>query len=355
MKNICIIVACFFTLSLLFAACAETDTPQPTVPETNIETTQPIQSVSHISDIVSHGDKSLVLDAEILYPENIPAAEIVLLPDLEQPVKMADDFGLTLELDNDVHESKYTMNDENGNTIRSLTSDKSGCIQYLDIENNINPSRSIDVNHQFDSYYVTENIPKGMKHTGLEVATDIAIEFEKYSCFTFIPWNVCAYEASEGQPDQSCYSVQLMPVYDGIPVSIHSNVQNLTLWVNAKVSNIGIFAFQGTFAFKHEKTSEKSQPVALDCMIQNLSENFNMLITGEKLTIERISIQYYAQQDKNGCLVLRPVWVFEGSEYMSSEVTGYEPIVEQFAAVYWADTGALLDIFNGKMNTTTVN
>ena len=350
-----ILSMCWIICSLLLVACVDKQMTQPTISATCDEVSQLIQTPSHISYSVSNSNKKLMLDADVVLPETVPSSEIILHPDLESTANLASDFGLTQGLTDDGYESCYVVKDKAGNRMRTLTSNKYGAIRYLDIANNSNASMSKDLLHQLDPYYVTEYIPVNMNLTGTEVAADLAKQFEEYSCFTFIPWNVCAYEASEGQPDRGYYSVKLMPVYDGIPVSIHSTVQELRLWVNAKVSNNGVFAFQGTFSFIYENSSEKSQLVSVDSVIQNLSNNFDVLISGEELSIERISLQYYAQQDKNGVLVLHPVWVFEGIEYMSKEATGYESIENQFTVIYWADTGALIDIFNGENNTSTVS
>lgn len=342
------------TFVFLFSGCGNKALPDVTQADP-IPTVSNFQHIpSDISSTFAVDDKTLVVNADVIFAEKIPASKVVLLPVSEEITKIAEDFSLTQTQAAVDGSTVYYQNDSDGNTVRTLKVNSNGCVNYLDIANDINPPKSIDADHVFDPYYITSTMPSGINVSAAKAAEDVAALMESYTCFSFIPWNVCAYEAMD-ENDTGAYYIQLVPAYNGIPISMHSNVQDLALWVNAKYSNTGIFSFQGTFVFTHEKSEELTSFVTPDHVVESLGSNFHLLAQGDKITIDRISLQYYAEQDSNGTCILKPVWVLEGTEYMSEKITGYAPITERFTALYWAEDGSLLDMFSGSSGTATVS
>lgn len=209
-----------------------------------------------------------------------------------------------------------------------------GDIYYLDVARDQN-GEPLDPGHSLEPNYFTQQIPNGMEKTGKEVAEETGAFLENYSCLTFVPWNVCAYQGSPG-----LYSMKLKCLYEG------KDILGGFSQFSANISPEGLFDFQGTLLLKEDRREEIPKPMTLAEAVERLKTDFAGYSLAKTVTIDKIGLQYYGEETPEGW-ILHPAWVFSGMESAQQLDCAYEspnPKDEPVAFCYFLDDG-FLEVF----------
>ena len=206
-----------------------------------------------------------------------------------------------------------------------------GDIYYLDVARDRN-GEPLDPGHSLEPNYFTQQIPNGMERTGKEVAEETAAFLENYSCLTFVPWNVCAYQGNLGR-----YSMKLKCLYEG------KNILGRFRMLSANVSPEGLYDFQGTLLLKEDRREEIPKPMTLTEAVEQLKTDFAGYSLAKTVTIDKIDLQYYGEETPEGW-ILHPAWVFSGMEsaqQLDCAPKSPNPKDEPVAFCYFLDDGFL--------------
>ncbi len=207
---------------------------------------------------------------------------------------------------------------------------EAGRCYYEYLDNDLNgQAMPGDESRSFEPYYFTENIPNKLGMTSAEAAEKIAGELEKYSCFTYEPWNVTACNIRENPDSSGYYSARMQPYFEGRPVC-GSGALNISTHMSAE----GLFAFQGTMVLKETGRTAVSCAIDLDTAVERFREEFVEVAIRDRITVDRIAAGYIASSEYDGTWTLHPAWVFE---YWDSGGT----TEHSYVCAYKMETGTL--------------
>lgn len=138
----------------------------------------------------------------------------------------------------------------------------------------------------------------------------------------------------------------MQAICGGIPVSIKSDANASGLSTTVVYSNNGIFQVQGSFLFQDYEKREIEQIAALDSILEKFQLDFSAFSEGDTITVDRISIEYFPEQSKEGSYVLVPVWVLDCTDSRTEKVLGEEKEIRlKYSYMYRAEDGSFYGIY----------
>lgn len=214
-------------------------------------------------------------------------------------------------------------------------------VNYLDVVNDVNSS-SMEENDLsgFFPHYITQERPPMLNITAEEAAKEASTFFAQYSCFTYSPWNIVAYNA-ETEGGSGAYCVELQPIYNGVPVfdqysagrTEHVQSAKITAWISAD----GLFTFQGNLLLKEIGKTDIKRALSLDRAVEKMIEDFPIYAIGKSVYVTGICAAYYLQgSTEDETCTLIPGWAFECRD--SAEKSTYE---RQYTCFYDFESGKL--------------
>lgn len=313
-------IACFLllTLSCGLAACG-TKAPEPAG---MVQTTAPEETSFSIQETV--GEQTLLVKAEAR-PETL--GECIYLTYDEAAAEQL--FRKVVGSEENLRKENET--EQGKGMIWSTDSAEPGSVYYQGLARDRNGS-SLEDGPICESNDSTQQIPAGMGKTGQETAEETAAFLHEYSCLAFAPWNVQAME-----DDQGYYYMNLRCLFEGKKI-----LGDIPI-VTAAVSPEGLFSFDGPILLKEERREEIGEPLTLAAAVEKLKTDFAGYSLAKTVTIDRISLQYYAEKTAEGW-ILHPAWVFSGKE--SAQLLDYAPASpnpkeEPISFCYFLDDGFL--------------
>ncbi len=187
---------------------------------------------------------------------------------------------------------------------------EAGRCRYDDVLRDLNGQDMDGDQHNWDPHYLTQSIPNKVGLSSSEAAEKIAAELEKYSCFTYKPWNVTACNIAENPEFSGYYSAIMQPHMDHWPVYGHG-----ALRVSSHMSAEGLFSFQGIMVLKETGRTKVACEMDLDSAVAQFQQEFvEQANAGASVLVERITPGYKALSEYDGTWTLQSVWVFECKE-----------------------------------------
>ena len=192
----------------------------------------------------------------------------------------------------------------------------------------------------FFPHYITQEHPPLLNISAEEAAEEASQILARYSCFTYSPWNVVAYNA-EKEGGSGAYRMELQPLYNGVPVfdqyrtdrDEHLQSAKITTWMSAE----GMFSFQGNLLLKEIGKTDIAQALSLECAVEKLIEDFSIYAIGKSVYVTGICAGFYLQGTSadNTCTLI-PGWAFECRD--SAEKSSHE---RQYTCFYDFESGKL--------------
>ncbi len=321
MKKIGLALAAAMLLSCL-TGCAQPEAVQESayVPE-NV-------TVSSVTELEG---KTLTIHAEVEIPNLSKLEKITLKFDEERFQAMGKDLVLSQypELEESISLDGYRgwSKETPEKLLISLhcedESFEAGRCHYLDVLRDLNgQDMPGDEGRCFDPHYLTENIPNKLGMTAQEAAQKIAGELEQYSCFTYDPWNVTAYNIQENPDSSGYYSAKMQPYFEGCPVYGHGALQ-----ISSHMSVEGLFSFQGIMVLKETGRTPVSCAMDMEAAVVRFQEQFvEEANAGAEVFVDRITPGYKATSEYDGTWTLHPVWVFECREISNGSEHSYHSV-----------------------------
>lgn len=346
-KKLLFFILCFLIQLHLPGCGAE---PYESIGESSqLYETQGDKSSNHVSAEYSNKDKTLVIDADVGSPTPSDVPEVQLAVSDMYLSRMVEEYVSSKnenlnEIFND--ETIFSAAAFDGDNLQlSFSVDKSGYVNYLDVQNDIQCTIH-EIDHLYDDGFFTSLIPAGMSITSLDAAEIAARFLETYSCFSYQPWNVLAADAIDGS--QGCYYVFLQAKYDQIPIVQKSaaNVPGINALV--LVSSNGIFQFSGIIMLEPSQEKKVGKIVPLASVIQQFSDDFAKLAIGESISVTNISFCYISEVNNDGLILLKPAWCFnciDTRTKMENWETNEGPIIKKYIVAYYAENGSFCGVY----------
>ncbi len=221
--------------------------------------------------------------------------------------------------------------------LTSFSVRQSGYLDYIDVENDLSCSLC-EVEHLFESNYITDIIPTKMTLSAKEASEKVADFLSDYSCFSFKPWNVLAANNTDSGKS-GYYYITLQAFYDGIPVNMKCDQNEGVINACAMFSATEIFQLYGTILLETTDISTIERLVPLENVLDELKNNFYLFSQGETVYIDNISFEYKAQEINDGLINLRPVWCFSCTD-IRTKLEPWETVnamEEKYEILFFAD------------------
>lgn len=349
MKNIKkIIVIILALLQLLSPGCGqEKNEPVGESPLSN--QAQEDATPNHVTAEHESKNKKLIIDADIRAANLSNVMEIQLVFSdmylsriVEEFVRLKNPYISEISSD----ESFFSMaafNDEV--LLLSFSANKNGFVNYLDVQNDFQCNIH-EVDHLYDDGFFTDLIPVGMSISSLEAAELAASFLEKYTCFSFEPWNVLAADAIDGS--RGCYYVFLQANYSQIPVVQKSAANAPNINVLVLISSDGVFQFSGMLLLEPSDERNCGTIVPFTSVTEQFSKDFAQLSLGETITVTNISLCYVSEAYIDGSIILKPAWCFycvDRRMKLESWETNEGPITKKYIVAYYAENGAFCGVY----------
>ncbi len=342
------------------SACALHKPTEETVPLISTDTTlefeqnkadsKEAQIVSVVKSEKIDG-RSLQIDAEVVLPDLHTMANIKLGANTEKWNQLAEDWILSKAPGTKSVSSEFQtvwQTEEEGAFHERLSIDSDNIkVDYLNEANDINSDMmEKEEISWFVPHYITRECPPLVSISAEEAAKEVSQILAQYSCFTYSPWNIVAFNA-EREGDSGAYCVELQPLYNDIPVfdqytpgrNEHVQSAKISAWMSAE----GLFAFQGNLLLKETGKTDIVRALSLDRAVEKLVEDFPIYAIGESVYVTGICAAYYLQgttEDETCTLI--PGWAFECCD--SAEKSSHE---RQYTCFY--------DFENGKLHLLIYN
>ena len=299
----------------------------------------------HVVENVAIDGRVLRIDAQVTLPNWSALAHIRLGSDVEKLNDLVNDLILSLsprtQAISNAYQTDWIVKD-GGEVEKSLSIQADNIrVYYLDDANDINSS-SIEKNENvaWIPHYITEQHPPKLDMTGEEAAKIACSILEQYSCFTYFPWNVVAFDA-EAKFSSGAYGMELQAFYNGFPIfdqySASKNEHIQSCKMDAWMSDDGLFSFQGALLLKEIEKTEIKQTLSLDSAIQKMIEDFPIYAIGSTVHVTGICAAYFLQgSSEDTTCTLIPGWAFECTD--SAEKSLYE---RYYTCFYDLETGML--------------
>jgi len=301
--------------------------------------TQPTQaalweagSVTELSQTVTEEGRTLILNGSLELPAPETLYHIQLALDEEALERFAQDYVYSAYPDAKKvarEDGRIEWMKEDGEQLLlSFSQNNMGDGYYLDVVRDLN-GHNFDVGHTFERGYITTQVPGDLTSTAAEAAKAAGEEIARYSCFSFVPWNVTANVTEDGKGD---YAADLQPCFEGLPVIGYVPFHD----ISANFSEEGLFTFQGTFLLKETKREPIVPSCTLDEAAEKLKTDFLTYMYNDDKTMKVVSVdvQYFAEFDIDNICHLRPAWVFT----CRTERNGF---VDNLFFAYLMETGTL--------------
>lgn len=342
------------------SACALRKPTEETVPWISSDTTlesgqnkadsKEAQIVSVVKSEKIDG-RSLQIDAEVVLPDLHTMANIKLGANTEKWNQLAEDWILSKAPGTKSVSSAFQTVWEvevEGAFHETLCIDADNIrVNYLNVANDINSDiMEEEEMSSFFPHYITRECPPLLNISAEEAAKEASEILAQYSCFTYSPWNIVAYNA-EREGGSGAYCMELQPLYNDVPVfdqyspSRNEHVQSakITAWMSAE----GLFTFQGNLLLKETGKTDIARALSLERAVEKLVEDFPIYAIGKSVYVTGVCAAYYLQgttEDETCTLI--PGWAFECRD--SAETSSYE---RQYTCFY--------DFENGKLHLLKYN
>lgn len=295
--------------------------------------------------------RTFLIDTEVVLPDLHTMAIVKLGANTEKWTQLAEDWILSkapetksvstpfqtvwqIEVDGALHETLCIDTDN----IK---------VNYLNVANDIDSDiMEKEEISWFFPHYITRECPPLLNISAEEAAEKASAMLAQYSCFTYTPWNVVAYNAARAG-SSGAYCMELQPLYNDILVfdqyspgrNEYLQSAKITAWMSAE----GLFAFQGNLLLKETGKTEIARALSLERAVEKMVEDFPIYAIGKSVYVTRICAAYYLQgttEDETCTLV--PGWAFECRD--SAEKSSHE---RQYTCFY--------DFENGKLHLLKYN
>lgn len=297
------------------------------------------------------GGRTLQIDAEVVLPDLHTMANIKLDANTEECNQLAEDWILSkapgakavcsafqtvweVEVEGVLHEVLCIDADN----IR---------VNYLNAANDINSDIMEEEEMSlFFPHYITQECPPLLNISAEEAAKEASEILAQYSCFTYSPWNIVAYNA-EREGSSGAYRMELQPLYNDVPVfdqyspgrNEHVQSAKIAAWMSAN----GLFTFQGNLLLKETEKTDIERALSLERAVEKLVEDFPIYAIGKTVYVTGICAAYHLQgSTEDETCTLIPGWAFECRD--SAEKSSYE---RQYTCFY--------DFENGKLHLLRYN
>lgn len=291
------------------------------------------------------GERSLQIDAEVVIPELHTMKNIKLGANTEKRNLLAEDWILSkapgTKSVSSAFQTVWEVEAE-GTFHETLCIDTDSIrVNYLNVANDINSDiMEEEEMSSFFPHYITQEHPPLLNISAEEAAEEASQILARYSCFTYSPWNVVAYNA-EKEGGSGAYRMELQPLYNGVPVfdqyrpdrDEHLQSAKITTWMSAG----GMFSFQGNLLLKEIGKTDIAQALSLECAVEKLIEDFSIYAIGKSVYVAGICAGFYLQGTSadNTCTLI-PGWAFECRD--SAEKSSHE---RQYTCFYDFESGKL--------------
>ncbi len=346
-KSLLIIIA-FMILSL--SACEKKGSESANFeanlisPESVIEETQPHVTVQNEID-----GKSLTIDADVEIGDIKEIAEVKILIDEDALLKAVDRFvrddhpEVTEEKTEDQKRSWDYY--ENGDMVISCSLSENGIFYYLNYPLSLK-RKYMDSGHLIEYGYFTEMTPPGMDLSAEETSEKIREILEEYSCFTFIPWNIQAEDKPEASDKSGCYVISMQAVYEGMKVSVKAEANSGPLSTSVEYSSDGICSIQGKFIFQDGEKRKIERIADLDSVMENLKVDVSSFSSGDRISVNHISIEFFPEMNEDYSYTLVPVWSFDCIDSRTDNEQGVEKEYDiKCTYMYRLEDGSFLGIY----------
>lgn len=302
--------------------------------------TQPTQtalweagSVTELSQTVTEEGRTLILKGSLELPEPETLNHIQLALDEEALERFVQDYIYSAYPDAKKvarEDGRIEWVKEDGEQfLLSFSQDITGDGYYLDVTRDLN-GNNLDKEHTFERGYITPQIPGDLTSTAAEAAKAAGEEIARYSCFSFVPWNVTANVTEDGR---GAYYAKLQPYFEGLPVTGYVPFGD----ISAHISEEGMFSCGGSFLLKEISREAIVPKCTLEEAAEKLKTDFLAHMSGDDKIMEVVSVnvQYFAEFDIDNICHLRPAWVF----FCQAQRSG--GFVDDLFFAYLMETGTL--------------
>ncbi len=331
MRKILILTLAAAMLLTCFSGCAQRE---------ETEETAYLPQIATINSQTELEGKTLTIDAKVEIPNLSKLEKITLNFDEERFQAMGKDLVLSQYPEIQEGRSPDGYRGWSKETPERLIislhcmdedSFEAGRCYFVDVLRDLNgQTMPGDEEHSWEPYYLTENIPNELGMTSAEAAKKIGSELAKYSCFTYMPWNVTACNIREKPGSSGYYSAIMQPMFENRPVYGHG-----ALRVSSHMSAEGLFAFQGIILLKETGRTAVSCAMDLDAAVAKFQEEFvEEAEEGVTVFVDKITAGYKATSEYDGTWTLHPVWAFSCREERK-DYTHY------YTSVYKMENGKL--------------
>lgn len=302
------------------------------------------QCVSVVKNEMIDG-RNLQIDVEVTIPDIHAMAVIQMGADTEKSNQFVDDWILSKHPNTKSVSSAFQTEWEvkSGDDIYEALCINANniTVNYLNVANDINSSSMEESDlSRFFPHYITRERPPMLNITAEEAAKEASVILSQYSCFTYSPWNVVAFNA-ETEGGSGTYCMELQPLYNGIPVFDQYRADRIEEVQSAKIlawmSAEGLFSFQGNLFLKETGKTDIERALSLEHAIEKMVEDFPIYAIGKKVSVTGICASYYLQGSaEDTTCTLIPGWAFECRD--SAEKSSYE---RQYTCFYDFESGEL--------------
>lgn len=289
--------------------------------------------------------RTLQIDVEVVFPDLHIMKNIKLGANTEKRDQLVEDWILSKVPETKSVSTPYqTMWDVevDGSYYETLCIDADNIrVNYLNVANDIQSDiMEEDEMLWFSPHYITSLCPPLLNITAAEAAKEASQILAQYSCFTYTPWNIVAYNA-ETELESGAYCMELQPLFNDAPVfdqyqpgrDEHVQSAKIMTWMSAD----GIFSFQGNLLLKETGKTDISQVLSLECAVEKLIEDFPIYAIGKSVYVTEICAGYYLQGNAaDDTCTLIPGWAFECRD--SAEKSSHE---RQYTCFYDFESGKL--------------
>lgn len=302
------------------------------------------ESSQHIKKELSAGDMQLLIDASVSVPKEKELFEARLVFSESKMNDMLNGFFLEkypeaerLEPVNDGELILFGKK-EDADMKLFFSANINGRVYFADVVKDSELSkeaRALEGGHLLEYGYITTTVPANTKIGPAEAGKLVSDFFEKYSCFSFAPWNLLAAESLSA----GCgyYDILIQAHYRSIPIIPFSENG---FGASAAVSDFGISYFQGPLFLEPNNERKIEKIASPSSVLDRFEKDFTVLSQlGGIVELSEICLNYMVQKEADGSLLLSPVWVLRCRDVEK----GGENRSAQFFVFYSAENGSLLD------------
>ena len=322
-KQIALLLAVLMIFSL--TACGANQETDETATLSKTEQTIP----AHVSLQAEKNGQRLKVDADVMHPDSIPKAKVILIQD-DDAVQRLYDYLIP-------DPSQDGKEDEQGNLVGQFFQNGeqfqgAGSLYYGDCRIMDRNDKDLDEGKAFEPY-ITSIQPGSYQKTALEVAEQLNDFLADYTCFSMKPATICAHEGRDG-----AYDIYDLTLFEG-RYMLGRDLGSLSAYVRES----GIEAIQGEFLLKESHRIPLETRVPFQDILSKLQEDFSDYTFRETVTIQAIDSCYLAVPYRD-TWELHPVWAFLGEAsggYTAPHDDWPERSPAPITYLYDMDTGVL--------------